>query len=247
MNSFSGFVVLLKKECRDYFLSPLVYIISSLFCLIMGWIFFNYLIASNEMTNTSLTQSILIPLFGIMNSMFMFLAPIITMGKFSEENKYGTLDLLLLSKLSALTIILAKLISSFISVLFMLSFTLVFPIILYYSGYSEWGIVISNYLGVIFTALCYLSVGLFASSLTKNQIISVFSSFTVILCLNLLTLTSNSINNHIVSLVLRYFSLGFHVGPLIQGSIKSYSIVFFASFIFLFIFMTKKSLESRRW
>lgn len=243
----SGFWILFKKETKDSFCSPFVYIITSLFCLVIGWIFFNYLLASNELTNTSLTNSILIPVFGVMNSMFMFFSPLLTMGKIAEEKKSGTLDLLLMSKLKPSSIIISKLMSSFLIVLFMLSFTLVFPIILYFSGYTDWGIVFSNYLGVIFTSLCYLSVGLFASSLTENQIVAVFSSFCMILCLNLLSLTSTSVNNYIFSLLLRYFSLGFHVSPLIQGSLKSFSFIFFFSFMGIFLYMTKKSLESRRW
>ena len=105
------------------------------------------------------------------------LAPLITMRLFAEERKCHTLDLLLRSRLGHGQIIVAKFLSSLMTVLFLLSLTLIFPIILAVSGYSNWPMVFSGYGGVILCVMCYLAVGLFTSSLTENQILASLAGF----------------------------------------------------------------------
>lgn len=239
--------VLVRKELKDAFSSPLIYILSGLFSLIMGWLFFNYLIASKELTEQSLTASVLINIFGNMNFIFIFLAPLLTMKSIAEEKKQHTLELLLTSRLSHLHIVLAKLISSFCLACFMLSFTLVFPIILAFSGYSHWGVVFTSYMGIMMCVWCYLSVGLFASSLTENQIVSAILGFTILLGLMLFVLTANASDNAILSQLLQYFSLSMHYESFVKGAVKSFDVFYFISFSGFFVYLTHLSLDSRRW
>ena len=86
---------LAKKEMKDAFSSPLVYVLCGLFTLIIGWLFFNYLIQSKQMTSTTMSQTVIAPIFGNINFIFIFLAPLLTMRSFAEERKTYTLDLLL--------------------------------------------------------------------------------------------------------------------------------------------------------
>jgi len=247
MKFIRGIWILFLKELKDLFLSPLVYIVTALFCLIMGWLFFNYLILSKNLTTVTLTESILVPIFGNMNFVFLFLVPLLTMRLFAEEKKQKTLDLLIHSDLGILQIILGKLMASFATSIFVLSFTVVFPLILAFSGYNDWGIVASSYLGIIFSILCYLSVGVFASVLTNNQIVSALVSFCILLGLMLLVLSVNATNNDMLGQIVQYSSIPFHYEGLVRGSIKSYNLVYFTSFVGFFIFLTHKSLGSRNW
>ena len=239
--------VLFKKEMRDAFSSPLIYVLAGLFSLIMGWLFFNYLLAAQKLYAETLTATILVPIFGNMNFIFLFLMPLIAMKSFAEEKRRGTLELLFLSDLSEMQIIWGKFLGNLAVTLFLLLFTLVFPVILSFSGYSDWGCVTTSYLGIILSIMCYLAVSLFASSLTSNPIIAAVLSFCILLCLLLLVLSANATNNYLIGMIFRYISVPFHYEGMARGVIKSFNLVYFASFIGFFIFLTKRSLSSRNW
>jgi len=247
VSTFKGIWVLTKKELKDSFLSPLVYILSALFCFLMGWLFFNYLIASKEFTEQTLSQSVLLPIFGNMNFIFLFLAPLLTMRTFSEERKLKTIELLLTSRLSHFQIIMAKMISTFLMASFMISLTFIFPIILAMSGYEHWSIVASSYAGIFLSVLCYIAVGCFASSLTDNLVVSALLGFTILLGIMLFSLTGNATQNIILGQLFQYLAVPFHFDSFIKGGIRSYNILYMFSFIGFFSYLTHLSLESRKW
>ncbi len=239
--------ILVKKELGDAFFSPLIYILSGLFCFMMGWLFFNYLLQAKTLTTATMTQAVITPIFGNMNFIFVFLCPLLTMRSFAEERKQSTLDLLLRSELSEMQIILAKFISNLVMVLFMISFTLVFPIILALSGYSDWGVVGSSYLGVLLSIMAYIAVGLFCSSLTDNQIVASLLTFCILLGSMLMVITVNATNNYLLALIVQYMTVPFHYEGFVKGLFRSYSFIYFASFIGFFFLLTLKSLQSRKW
>lgn len=242
-----GIWTISKKELGEYFTSPLIYILSALYIFLMGWLFFNYLVNAKQLTTMTMTQTVLRPIFGNMNFILIFLVPLFTMRLIAEERKFGTLNLLLISELSSSQIILGKIIAAFTSICFMLSFTLIFPVILAMSGYSDWGVVSTNYLGILGQVICYLAVGLFASSITENQIVAALLGFCILLGIMLLALTAQAIHNPLLGDLISYFSLALHFEPFTRGSIRSYDIFYFFSFFSFFFFLTVQSLESRRW
>lgn len=243
-----GVFILCQRELKESFSSPLIYILTALFSAIMGWLFFNYLISSGqELTNLTLTNTVLVPIFGNMNFIFVFLAPLITMRLLAEEKKLYTLDLLFQSELRHWQIIIGKFLASTLQILFMLSFTLIFPIILAFSGYADWGIVGSSYLGIILSVMCYLAVGLFASSLTENQIVAAVLTFCLLLGIMLLVATANATQNTIVAEIFQYMSTPYHFESFVRGSVRSFNLVYFASFMGFFFYGTHLSLDARNW
>jgi ABC-2 type transport system permease protein len=242
-----GTWILYKKEVKDYFNSSTVYILAGLFIFISGWLFFNYLMASKEPTTLSLTASVLIPTFGNINLIFLFFAPLITMRIFAEERKQKTLELLYLSKLSDNQIILSKLMASFTVAIFLIGLTVIFPIILLLSGYKDFGVICTSYLGLTLCVFCYLTVGIFTSSLTQNQIIAAILSFTLLLGFVLMILSVNTSELSMTKDILKYMSVPFHLEGFVLGSMKSFSFVYFASFFGFFFYLTKKSLDVRHW
>ena len=240
-------MVLAKKELRDAFSSPLVYVLAGLFSLMMGWLFFNYLVQSKQMTTTTMTMGVITPIFGNINFIFIFLCPLITMRSFAEEKKQHTLDLLLRSELTEMQIILGNFISNVAMVLFMLSLTLLFPLILSFSGYSDWGVVWSSYLGIVLSIMAYTAVGLFCSSLTDNQIVASLLTFCILLGSMLLVISVNATNNYLLALMVQYLTIPFHYEGFTRGLLRSYSVVYFLSFYAFFFSLTLKSLQSRKW
>jgi len=247
MGFVRGIWILYKKEVKDFFLSPLVYILTGLYSALIGLYFYSFLVNSRELTSQTLTQSILIPLFGNMNLLFIFLAPLLTMKVFSEEKKLNTLNLLLRSSLSDLQIILGKYFAIYTVAFFMVSLTFIFPIILAFSGYHDWGIVFTSYLGIFLCLFCYLAVGVFVSSLTSNQILAAIMSFSILLGFMLIVTSAGATHLAMVRDLFMYMSVPFHFEGFVRGAIKNFNLVYFFCFSGLFIYMTRKSLESRYW
>ena len=247
MRFFVGIWILARKEIKDSMNSPFIYILGALFSLIMGWLFFNYLALNKDLTRQSLHYTVFIPFFGNMNFIFLFLAPMMTMRLFSEEKKLHTIDLLLRSRLEHLQIILGKFCSALLSTLFLLSLTFIFPLVLSFSGYSNWSVVMTSYGGIVLSIMCYLAVGLFASSLTENQIVAAFLSFCILMGIMLLVITTNATNNQFISRIFYYISTPSHFESFTSGSFQSYDLVYFVSFIGFFFYLARLSLERRDW
>ncbi len=239
--------VLTKKELKDTFTSPLIYVLTGLFSFMIGWLFFNYILLSKEMTSATMTQAVITPIFGNINFIFVFLCPLITMRSFAEERANHTLDLLLRSELSEMQIIIGKFFSLVLTLMFMLSFTLLFPIILSLSGYSDWGVVGSSYIGIILCIMTYTAVGLFCSSLTDNQIVASLLTFCLLLGSMLMVISINATNNYLVALIIQYMTIPFHYEGFTRGVVKSYSLIYFISAWIFFFLLTLKSLQSRKW
>ena len=247
MTAISNSLAICQKELKDAFVTPLVYVLTGVFCVIIGWLFFNYIILSKDLQSATLTQSVLTPVFGNINFIFLFLAPLLTMKSFAEEKRVGTIDLLQMSQLSAGQIILGKFMANVGVALFMLFFSLVFPLVLAFSGYNDWGIILSNYVGILFSIMAYISVGMFASSLTDNQLIAALLGFAILMVTLLLALSTNASNNYIVGQIFSYFSVAAHFNRFASGAIVSYSLVFYITFIAFFLNLVRVVLGSRNW
>lgn len=247
MSFMSGVWILARKELADAFGSSLIYVLTGLFSLLMGWLFFNYIVLSTEMTSGTLMQSVFNPIFGNMNFIFLFFGPLLTMNAFALERRQGTLGLLLLSNLGHLQIILGKFLAAIITATFMLSFTLIFPVILSFAGYSHWAIIFTGYFGIVMSIACYVAVGIFASSLTENPVVSAVLSFCILLGMMLLVLSANATDNVLVSEILSYVAVPFHYEGFVRGAMKSYNFVYFASMIGFFLWLSERSLEARNW
>ena len=235
------------KEFKAQFKSSLIFFVGALFCIITGWLFYNYLISAQEFTNRTIDQLVIAPLYGNINFLFLIFSPLLTMNSFAEERKNHTLDLLLTSHLSELDIIIGKLLGVMAGVSFLLFLTLIFPITLSLSGHGNWAVIFSNYLGVFLCTFCYLSVGLFASSLTENQIVSSLLGFSILMAVLLMAASGGITKNFIVGQIFNYISTPFHFEALSRGSIRSYDLIYFISFGGFFIYSTYVKLISRKW
>jgi ABC-2 type transport system permease protein len=183
---------------------------------------------------------------------FLFLVPAVTMRMFSEERKSGTLDMLITRPISDLTIVLAKFFTGLLLVVVALLPTLLYYITIHYLGNpvgnidsgATWG----SYLGLIFLAAIYVSIGLFASSLSDNQIIAFllgavlsFVFFFGFEALGSLTIFSD------ISSVIYNIGISEHYKSISRGVVDSRDIIYFFSIILFFILLTKTKLTSRKW
>jgi ABC-2 type transport system permease protein len=191
-------------------------------------------------------------LFIIAPWVFMFLIPAITMRMFSDEKKGGTMELLLTRPLTDTQIILAKFIAGFILVLFALLPTLVYFYSIYQLGSPvgnmDVGGTVGSYIGLLLLGGSYVAIGLFASSLTDNQIVSfilaMFISFFLFMGID--SLASFSLLGS-AEYTVKQIGISAHYNSLSRGVIDSRDVVYFGSLMALFIAMTRLVIQSRKW
>lgn len=249
-------ITIARRDFKAYFTSPVAYVVAGAFLAIMGWMFFFNLSHFNLQNlqyqqfnmgkGISITDGIIRPLFGNMNVIFLFLVPFITMRLFAEERKMHTIELLMTSPVTNWEIILGKFFSSFALVACILAGTLVYPIVLFLTGNPDPGPVFTSYLGTLFMFSCYLSVGLFCSSLTENQIVAAVLTWGILLFFWLISWATQSAGP-VLSDVLQHLSLINHYNNFSRGIIETTDVVFYLSFIGLGLFLTNRVLDSYRW
>ncbi|MBM4284170.1 MAG: ABC transporter permease [Deltaproteobacteria bacterium] len=252
----TGALAMLRKELIVYFTTPIFYL-TGFFFLALGGFFFYTSAAYYSMVSLTAAQQpqyaamlnavqmIFRPLFSTLAIIFIMMVPLLTMRLLAEEKRSGTAELLFTYPLSDWAVIIGKYLASLIVYLIFLACTLVYPVFFSFLGKLDWGPVLSGYLGLILLGGACLALGLFASSLTENQIIAAVAAFAMLLLFWLI-----GWQQEVGSPGAGFFgaiSLLDHFENLLKGVIDTRDLVYFLSFIFFFLFLTKRQLESRRW
>ncbi|MFX1538379.1 MAG: ABC transporter permease [Promethearchaeota archaeon] len=235
-------VTIASREFRSYLYSPMAYIISALFLGCTG-LFFGFIGYSITQAETSLC--------GFLGNLYyilivLMLNMLLTMRLIAEERKLGTIELLLTAPVKDSEIILGKFFSSMGIIILMLVLTFYFPILLVIFGDPDFGPIASGYLGLLLLSSSAVAIGIFASSLTSNQIVSAVIGGAVLLGLWFLGYTSNYLPEGISNIV-NFISLSNHYFDFIIGIIDTRSIIYFVSITAFFIFLAIRSLENSRW
>ncbi|RPI14328.1 MAG: ABC transporter [Ignavibacteriae bacterium] len=226
------------KELKSYFNSPVAYIVIIVFLVIVGWFFTNGFFQSNYATLRSM--------FDMVPFVFLFFIPAITMRSFSEEKKQGTIELLLTKPVQDYELVVGKFLAALVLTLITLLPTVIYLVAVIYLGSVDPGPIIGGYLGLILMAAVYIGIGILASSLTENQVIAFIVSFVVIFALFMMGKFLVQVSPTLVSAV-EYISTDYHYTNISRGVIDSRNLIYYFSMIFLTIFLTKMSLESRKW
>ncbi len=245
-----------KKEIESYFSSPMAYVIIGLFSLITGVFFFNLLVTytdgiqaipQNMTQNISFVEEVVLRLFANINFLFLLFIPLITMKLLSEEKRLETLELYWLSPVKDWHVVASKALAAMTLVLTMLLMTVVYPLIIWGVGIHDLSLLGTSYLSVFLNALCYISLGLFCSSLSGNQIIAALLSVLGIMFLWMLTWGGHLNSNYAVAEIFTYIGITSHFERVLRGLLGTQAIIYYLSFIFLFHFLTVKSLGRRSW
>ena len=241
-----------NKEFRSYFASPIAYILIGLFSLLFGWFFYVFLMAFVQQSEqlmqfgggggANVNQMMIRGLFQNTAVIILFVMPMITMRTYSEEKRSGTIELLLTSPVTDLEIIIGKFLGALALYAAMLFVTMIYIAILFRIGNPEWRPII----GLLLMGGCFLSTGLFISSLTKNQIVAGFLTFATFLMLWVINWMGES-SGPTTRDVLNYLSITEHFDDFSRGIIDTKHVVYYLSFITFGLFLTAKSVDSERW
>jgi ABC-2 type transport system permease protein len=248
-----------SKELASYFVQPIAYVVLTVFVLMAGWFFFALLKQFDEMIQVyqamsnleslhhlNLNVRVIEPLLHNMSVVMVILVPAITMRTFAEEKRTGTYEFLLTAPVRTGEIVAGKFIAAGVFVLVMIALIWVFPIILMVFGDPEVGVMASGYIALALLGVCFVSVGLFTSSLTQNQIIAAISCLGILLLLYVISWPLQAGGGRMGD-VLRYLSLPDHFSQMVRGVIDTSDIVYFFTLIFVALFLTQRSVESARW
>lgn len=253
MNKLGHIVI---KELRSYFFSPSAYMFCLVF-LVLSAVFFRGNITSFiEVTNQplpwpelavlrTLNKMVIQPFFGQISLLYLLL-PILTMRLLAEERRLHTMELLFSSPVSVSHIVLGKYVAAAILLTLTLLMTLPGPLYVFLYGNPDLGALVSGYVGLFFVGLSFLSLGLFASSLTDNQIIAAMLGFGLVVLFWIIGGAPYVVGAD-AGFLLAHFSLLEHFYVFSKGIIELKDVVFFLSFIFFFLFLTHQVLESNRW
>ena len=244
-----------QRELNAYFGSPIAYVLIGFFALLFGWFFYVPLAYFEQQSmqmgmNPGQTMNINQMLIGptLMNTtvIMLFLFPLITMRTYAEEKRSGTIELLLTSPVTDVQIILGKFLGAMALYACMLALSMIHIGILFIYGNPEWKPILTGYLGLLMMGGCFLSLGLFISSLTKNQIVAAMATFAVFLMLWVINWIGTFVGPT-TQAVLAHLSLTEHYDDFARGIIDTKHVIYYLSFMAFGLFLTAKSVDSERW
>ncbi len=252
------FQTILAKELRCFFVSPVLYVVGTVFLFISGLIAHlmtvnagqqavRFLQVQNTYAQLNLNELVFRSLFYSLDFVLMFLLPILTMRLFAEERKSHTFELLLTSPIGINELISAKYMSVLVIYLGLLSLTSLTPIILSLYASFHWHPILTGYVALAFQGGLFLACGLLASTTTENQVVAAFLSFGMILLIWLLGELGSLLGDTTIGTILSYVSFSEHYDRLVRGLLEAKDIVYYLSGIVLTLFIAHRVVDSHRW
>jgi ABC-2 type transport system permease protein len=228
-----------RKELRVYLVSPLATVFLAAFLFLSGLFFYLGVSMNGEAS--------LRVMMGNLSIALMFLLPMLTMRHFAEEQRAGTLELLMTAPIPLWALLVGKWAATVALCMLLLVGTLLFPGLLEYYGDPDWGVIGTSYLGLALCCVAFVAAGMFASSLTEEPVTAGILGVLVLLPFWLAGTAAEMVDTDWLRRALREISLTGHVDGFSRGIIDSADVLWFVLFTFSFLFLTWRSVESRRW
>ena len=245
--SLTNFWAVVIKELRSYFLSPFIYLMAAVFLLLSGYYFYTDLIFYVQFGFGMNIMSAFWQLFFTdLRLVVLLTIPFLTIRLFTEEKRLGTIELLLTYPMRDSELFWGKFVACSIATLFILSFTIVYPILLYSVQPFDWTVTIAGYMGLVLISLAFIACGLFISSLTDNLGVAGLTALGLSLLFWILSWNDGAMNQGVLRW-LAEVSMVSHFQSFAQGFIDSKEVTFFMVFVLFFSFLTLRSLEARQW
>ena len=252
----SNILAIAQKELKSYFASPIGYIAVGLFALLYGYFYIAILAyfvrqsmqlsAMGGTQSLNVNQEMIRPLLQNVTVLLLFVLPAVTMRTYSEEKRSGTIELLLTSPLTDFQIIMGKFLGAMALYGVMLAVSLIHIGFLFRYGNPEWKPLVTAYLGLLLLGGCFLSVGLFISTLTKNQIVAYMLTFAVFLFLWIINWIGGFAGPNVAAIT-SYLSIVDQFDDFAKGVIDTTHLIYYGSFMTFGLFLTAKSVDSERW
>ncbi|HOV99084.1 MAG TPA: ABC transporter permease [Bacteroidota bacterium] len=235
---FSNVWTICQKELRSYFNSAVAYVVMVVFLVIVGWVYTSSLFLLNVAS--------LRVFFEWVPSIFLFVVPALTMRLMAEEKKAGTIELLTTKPVEDWEIVLGKFLAAWLLLVIALIPTLIYYITVALLGSVDHGAVIGGYLGLILMAAVYVGIGLFASTLTDNQIVAFIIGFLIMALLYWFDKILIFVPGFLTSIV-EFLGIDYHFSSIARGVIDTRDIIYFLSLLGFSLYLSVVMLERRKW
>ncbi len=248
-----------KREIKFYFTTPVAYVVIVIFTAIFGFLFYRNLIFYSNLSyqmmqnpyyarNIDLIVGVFSPVFSSISIIFLMVIPPISMRLFAEEKKTGTIELLFTYPVRDVEIVMGKWLAAVTIVFVMLLLTIPAPFLAFkFAGSSEWGPVLSGYLGLFLMGVAFLSLGVLISALSENQIVAIIISYGALLGFWFIGWAVDPHSGKQIGKIFGELSIIGHVNDFLKGLIDTKNITYYVLFIFTMVFLSLRVLESKRW
>jgi ABC-2 type transport system permease protein len=228
------------RELNALFLSPIAYVVLTVFLVLTGFFFTVILEAGREASMAGT--------FGIISTVLMFVTPMISMRLLAEESRAGTIETLMTAPVTEFEVVFGKFVAGVTFLVVMLFPTLAYVLMLgVLSNWNlDWGPIVSGYLGLLFIGAMFISLGLLCSSLTRNQIAAAVSAFVAVLLIWLIGFVGERLSGVWAS-VTEYVGVFSHYDAFQKGLVDTTDPIYFLAMIGLLLFAATRTLESRKW
>ena len=229
-----------KREVRSYFSSPVGYVCVSVLMALYGFWYYKAMLTSSS--------SYISSVFGTMFSFSMMIIPIITMRSMCDDQKNKTDQALLTAPVGVTSIVLGKFFACWFVYFIATTLGGILPaLVMGTFSQPSWGEVFGNYLGALLYGAATIAIGVFISSLTVSQVIAAIGTFLISVLLMYIDMISSAVDNEVVDAVVQWISFNNRYDVFTQGIFSISNVVFFLSVAAVFIFLTARKVESRRW
>lgn len=249
-------LVIASKELRSYLVSPTAWVVATVFLAVTGLLFYNivawYSLQSFQLMQfgrgsegLNVNRLVFEPTFHNMAVTLLLLVPIVTMRLLAEEKKARTAQLLFTSPVRLGEIVAGKYLAALALLSGVLLLTGYMPLLVWAYGSLEWGPIVTSYLGMVLLTGAFVALGLFASSLTDNQVVAAVLTFGLLLGFWLLGWAAQAGGDE--ASVLEHLSLMTHLESFLRGVVELKDVAYYASVTALGLFLTHRVLDSNRW
>ena len=231
--------IVLGREIQSFFNSPMAYIFLVIFAIVSGYFFTN--------TFFLFGQSDLRVLFDMIPLVYLFFIPAVSMGLIARENNIGTMETISTMPLNTYEFVIGKFLAGFCLIMLGLLATSIHFITLVSVGTNiDYGAIFSGYLGLALMGATFTSIGIYASSVTENQVVAFIVGVFIVLVFYMLDKTLVFAPQSIVGII-QFLAIDYHLSNMSRGVIDSRNLIYFFSMIGFFLFLTVQTLNVRRW
>ncbi|MFM6928592.1 MAG: ABC transporter permease [Bdellovibrio sp.] len=255
----NGTLTIFKKEIKGFYLNPTFWIISFLVSMIFSWVYpiqlnlfaqmlMNYVMQQGIPANQlNIHYGVFLRQLSYLNLILIFVVPALTMKLFAEEKKLRTFDLLLTSPVTSLQIVVGKYLAALGAMGGIVLLALSYPMATATLAKINWAPLLIAFFGIFLVGSVYSAMSLFCSSLTENSLVAYVMSVILNVSIWFVGIGSEVVDSELGRKIFEHVSLSTHLSNLVEGTVRTNSLVFFGSVIVLFCFLAERVVESSRW
>lgn len=252
-------LALFRKEFRGFLFNPSFLVVCALIATLLSWVYpiqleafrnqvgnmaFNGMMSGQQ---ANIHYGVFLRHLSYLNLMLIIFVPALTMRLFSEEKKMRTMDLLLTSPITSAQIVVGKYLSALAAILIIMLIAFLYPAATSMFAKFNWTTLVVAFLGIFLVSAVYAAMDLFCSSLTESAIVAYVMAVIFNISIWFLGIGVEVVDSPMARSIFEHISLNTHLSAIVEGTVRTSSLIFIVSLVFLFGFLAERVVESSRW